>query len=286
MRFLQSQECKSLAHNEMGYLCLLVVCVVCLSQSPEARAYRAHADSVPVVKVRDAMILNARFGPEMALSSSVFFRHLNEFAGVAASDLSAPVSYNASIRLRYNTWSYGFDVGRFTAIAASSGVAPVYSNSMPPVLIGNRTSSQLLNVSATPVAFNVVYSPSATQFREYLSFGAGIAFTKTKWTENITSDFLGDDIASGVRLNTSKGIPLARVGAGVELCFDHYSNKTSGSILVELAYTFAPNALRPFASLPPNDTRFAGVRDASVDFGMSSLRLLVGVQLSSVRTHE
>jgi hypothetical protein len=245
------------------------------------------AGSVPTVRgdSRDALLLNLRVGPETALSATDFLRYLERYGGMTTEALSAPVTYHAALKLRRAQWSFGIDAGYCSSYTQFSSIVPVFGRSDPAVALGRRTYDQSVTVESAPLAFCVDYCPSATQFREYVTMGIGATRTVTKWSENVSSTVIGDALKSGTRLDSAHIVPLARVGVGVELCFDNYAGRTAGSLLVEVSYTYAPNIHRPFASIPASDSRFDAVRGASVAMGMSSLRLLVGVQLSSKRTH-
>ncbi|MFM8177894.1 MAG: hypothetical protein ACKOAG_01770 [Candidatus Kapaibacterium sp.] len=234
---------------------------------------------------RDALLLSVRLGPETALSATDFFRTLETYAGMTTAALSAPVTYHAALKLRRREWSFGLDAGHCSAYSRFSSTVDVVARSNPQVVVGRRALDQVVTVESTPLAFCVEYCPSVTQFREYLTAGVGATRTRTRWMEDVASTVPADALRSGVRLDSSHIVPLARLGVGVELCFDNHADRTAGSLLVELSYTFAPNTHRPFTALPSSDTRFDAVRGNSMAMCMSSLRLLIGVQISSMRTH-
>lgn len=231
----------------------------------------------------NALLINLRAGPEKGLSATDFFAALEQKTGASSMAFSAPVCFHAALKLRRGALAAGIDAGFINSTAAANGEVDVYSSRIPDLFVGIRRTNQVVSIESMPVALCLEYSPSSSQFREFVGIGIGASFTSVTWNEDIVSTVAGEDLQSGVRLAQRSLVPLARVSAGMELCFDNYFHRSAGSILVELSYTYAPNIIAPFASLPESDTRFIDRQSDKLSIGAGAVRLLIGLQLATKR---
>ena len=231
----------------------------------------------------NALLVNLRVGPEAGLSASDFFRVVEQTTGASSMSFSAPVCYHAALKVRRGVWAAGIDAGYIETTASGFGDVDVYSARIPDLYVGMRSSNHQVKIESIPIALCVEYNPSTSQFREFVGAGIGASFTNVRWNEEVSSTVVGDRLQSGLRFARRAPVPLARISAGVELCFDNYFHRSAGSILVELSYTYAPNLVTPFASLPESDTRFIDRQSDKLSIGAGAVRLLIGLQLATKR---
>ncbi|MBL7998441.1 MAG: hypothetical protein JNL32_07380 [Candidatus Kapabacteria bacterium] len=234
----------------------------------------------------NTIILNVRGGMQFGVNANDFFRPMSAILQLPKQpDFSLPLSVSVAAKFRTGMWNVGID-GGYTSTSVSEN-ATVPARILPDTTtVGSRNLSETVSLSLIPVILVAEIVPVESQFKTYMGVGAGVGFAGVKWTEKLSSDVPNDIRVGGTLLNETKVIPVFRIYSGIQFGYDKFakSSSGSGSVIMEVHYTYAPvkvQAFRKFAEQFPVQPPQAF---ENVQIGASAVSLHLGFQFTLAAT--
>lgn len=144
-----------------------------------------------------------------------------------------------------------------------------------------RDITHKIEATTIPIIASIDYIPIEQQFKTYLTFGAGVAISKVKWQETVSSSRVSDFRTGGEHYNSTDIVPMLRGGFGVELDFDKpVAGEVIGSLTFELTYTYMFRNLAMYDNIKNQLDGESFTLPNTVEFlpGYLSLKLQFGIE--------